>query len=64
MAQLSKYQLIMTSEKTFQVKNFNLISCKFHPINYINASENIKTPCHKMQGILTMYSENNSDLQG
>lgn len=64
MAQLSKYQLIMTSEKTFQVKNSNLISCKFHPINYINASENIKTPCHKMQGILTMYSENNSDLQG
>lgn len=63
MAQLSKYQLIVTSEKMFQAKNCNLITCKFHLINYINASENIKISCHKMQGILTVYSENNTDLQ-
>lgn len=63
MAQLSKYRLIITSEKMFQAKNCNLIACKFHLINYIIASENIKTPCHKMQRILTMYSENNTDRQ-
>lgn len=64
MAQLSKHQLIVTNEKTFQAKNCILITCKFHLINYINASENIKTPCCKTQGILTMYSENNTNLQG
>ena len=64
MAQLSKHQLIVTNEKMFQAKNCILITCKFHLINYINGTENIKTPCHKTQGILTMYSQNNTDWQG